>query len=551
MTRQEHDGLIIGPYERADAKEYGVGGIDWDLTFHLTPVELDRLLPWLDLAAQRLPCFAGAGIKQVVSGPITHTPDAGYLMGPAPGLRNYWYCAGASIGITQGPGAGKYLAQWMVHGQTEINVTGMDPRRFGPYAPGRYTHERSIDEFHEMYQVRMPNEYRDAGRPMKKTPLYDVLDAKGARWQEVWGWERAMYFSPDPEIYSFRRSSAHDEVGAEVRAVRERAGAADLTAFAKYEVTGADAGALLDRLSANRLPARDGGMRLVHMLTDLGGIEAEMTITRLGPDRFYLNSAITGQHHDYDWLAFHIREGEDAAVADVTDRTGILAVTGPRSREILAGLTDADLSNEGFPWLTGREIAAAGAPCLALRVSYVGELGWELHMPLERLAAVYEAVQEAGAAHGIVDFGSRAMNVMRIEKAYKAFGSELTTEITPVEARLGRFVDYGKDFKGRKAALARREQTEPLSMVLVYAELDEGDADCLGNEPTYDGDRLMGITTSGAWAHSVGRSILFAYVDPALEAPGSTFEVEVMNRRRTATVLAEAVWDPRSERLRA
>ena len=549
--RQEHDGLIIGPYERAEAKEYGVGGIDWDLTFHLTPVELDRLLPWLDFAAQRLPCFAGAGIKQVVSGPITHTPDAGYLMGPAPGLPNYWYCAGASIGITQGPGAGKYLAQWMVHGQTEINVANMDPRRFGPYAPGRYTHERSIDEFHEMYQVRMPNEYRDAGRPMKKTPLYDILDAKGVQWQEVWGWERAMYFSPDPEVYSFRRSSAHDEVGAEVRAVRGGVGIADLTAFAKFEVTGTDAAALLDRLSANRMPARDGGIRLVHMLTTLGGIESEMTITRLGPERFYLNSAITAQWHDFDWLTSHIRDGERVTVTDVTDRTGILAVTGPRSREVLAGLTGADLSSRSFPWLTGQEIEVADAPCIALRVSYVGELGWELHMPLEHLVEAYDAIHKAGAPYGIVDFGSRAMNVMRIEKAYKAHGSELTTEITPVEARLGRFIDYGKDFQGKDATVARRDQAEPLSMVLVYAELDDGDADCLGNEPTYDGERIMGITTSGTWAHSVGRSILFAYVAPEFEAPGSTFEVGVMNRRRTATVLAEAVWDPLSKRLRA
>ena len=548
--RQEHDGLIIGPYEREDAQEYGVGGINWGLTFHLTPVEMDRLIPWLELAAQRLPCFAGAGIKQVVSGPITHTPDAGFLMGPAPGLRNYWYCAGASIGITQGPGAGKYLAQWMVHGQTEINVANMDPRRFGPYAPGRYTHERSIDEFHEMYQVRMPNEYRDAGRPMKKTPLYDILDAKGARWQEVWGWERAMYFSPDPEIYSFRRSSAHDEVGAEVRAVRNRVGVADLTAFAKFEVTGADSAALLDRLSANRLPVRDGGIRLVHMLTTLGGIETEMTVTRLTPDRFYLNSAVVGQQHDLDWLTFHIREGEDVTVTDVTDRTGILAVTGPRARDVLAGLTSADLTNRAFPWLTGQEIEIAGAPCRALRVSYVGELGWELHMPLEHMMNAYQAIRSAGAPFGIVDFGSRAMNVMRIEKAYKAFGSELTTEITPVEARLDRFVHYGKDFQGKEATIARRDQNEPLSMVLVYAELDDGDADCLGNEPTYEGDRIMGITTSGTWAHSVGRSILFAYVDPRFEAPGSTFEIDVMDRRRTATVLAEPVWDPRSTRLR-
>ena len=360
-----------------------------------------------------------------------------------------------------------------------------------------------------------------------------------------------MYFSPDPEVYSFRRSSAHDEVGREVRAIRERAGVADLTAFAKFEVAGAEAAALLDRLSANRLPARDGGMRLVHMLTSLGGIETEMTITRLSADRFYLNSAVVGQQHDLDWLVSHIREGEDVTVADVTDRTGILAVTGPRAREVLAPLTDADLSNGSFRWLTGQEIEVAGVPCIALRVSYVGELGWELHLPLERLVEVYEALQESGAPHGIVDFGSRAMNVMRIEKAYKAFGSELTTEITPVEARLGRFVDYRKDFQGKEAALARRDQEAPLSMVLVYAELDEGDADCLGNEPTYDGDRIMGITTSGTWAHSVGRSILFAYVDPAFEAPGSTFGVGVMDRRRTATVLAEAVWDPQNSRPRA
>ena len=193
----------------------------------------------------------------------------------------------------------------------------------------------------------------------------------------------------------------------------------------------------------------------------------------------------------------------------------------------------------------------AGAPCIALRVSYVGELGWELHMPLSHLVEAYVAIHNAGAPHGIVDFGSRAMNAMRIEKAYKAFGSELTTEITPVEARLGRFVDYGKDFQGKEATVARRDQADPLSMVLVYAELDEGDADCLGNEPTYDGDRIMGITTSGTWAHSVGRSILFAYVDPEFEAPGSTFGIDVMNRRRTATVLREAVWDPKSRRLRA
>ena len=359
-----------------------------------------------------------------------------------------------------------------------------------------------------------------------------------------------MYFAPEPEEYSFRRSSAHDFVGREIRAVRDRVGVADLTAFSKFQVSGRDAAALLDRLSANRLPVRDGGMRLVHMLTALGGIEAEMTITRRDEQNFYLNSGITGQWHDYDWLTSHIRPGEEVRVKDVTDQRGILAVTGPRSREALAGLADADLSNPAFPWLTGREITVAGVECLALRVSYVGELGWELHLPLPQIKTVYEAVQEAGAPLGLVDFGSRAMNIMRLEKGYKAFGAELTTEITPVEARLDRFVDYGKDFQGKEATIARRDQDQPLEMALVYAELEADDADCLGNEPAYDGDRIMGITTSGAWAHSVDRSILFAYVDPRFEPPGSVFHVAVMGERRRAVTLAEPVWDPQNARVR-
>ncbi|MDH3499677.1 MAG: FAD-dependent oxidoreductase, partial [Acidimicrobiia bacterium] len=547
--RQEHDGLIIGPYEMEGSKPYGLDGIDWNLTFHLTPPELDRLMPWLGLAAQRIPAFEQAGIKKVVSGPITHTPDAGYLMGPAPGLENYWMCVGASIGVCQGPGTGKYLAQWMVHGQTEINVREMDPRRFGAYAPGRYTLERSLDEYHEMYQVRMPGEYRSAGRPMLRTPLYDTLDTKGAQWQEVNGWERVQYFSPDgqPEVYSFRRGSAFDPIGDEVRGVRERVGIADLTAFSKFDVSGGDAAALLNRLSANRLPA-DGGIRLVHMLTELGGIECEMTITRIGPERFYLNSAIVGQQHDFDWLTQHVRAGEDVVITDVTDEYGILAISGPAARDVLAPLTDAALDNSTFRWLTAQETTVAGIPCRMLRVSYVGELGWELHHPIDRMSQLYEAIQHAGQAHGLIDFGSRAMNVMRIEKAYKAWGSELTTEITPVEAAIERFVDYGKDFIGKAATVKR--QSEPTDLVCVYGSLDAVDADCRGNEPVYGDGTRMGITTSGAYGYSVDKSLFFAYVHPGFAAPGSTFQIRVMDDVRDAVVLDEPAWDPANVRLR-
>lgn len=549
--RREHDGLIVGPYETEGSKPYGLEGIDWDLTFHLTPPEVERLLPWLELSSQRIPAFADAGIKQVVSGPITHTPDAGYLMGPAPGFHNYWMCVGASIGITQGPGAGKYLAQWMVHGQTEINVAEMDPRRFGPYAPGDYTLARSIDEYHEMYQVRMPGEYRSAGRPLKQTGLYPTLVAKGAQWQEIYGWERAQYFSPDdsPEVHSFRRSSAFPLVGEEVRGIRERVGVADLTAFSKFEVTGAGARELLDGMSANRLPSKDGGIRLVHMLTEMGGIESEMTITQLAHDKFYLNSGITAQQHDLDWLTQQAADRDDITITDLTDGWGILAVAGPRSRELLSRLTDADLTNESFRWLTGREIEVAGVNCLALRVSYVGELGWELHHPLGQIVDLYSAIQKAGEDLGLIDFGSYAMNIMRIEKAYKAMGSELTTEITPVEADIQRFVDYEKDFKGRAATLERREARPDL--ICVYGEMDADDADCRGNEPVVVDGRTIGLTTSGAWGHTVAKSLFFAYVEPEFAVAGSTFDIQIMGQNRSARVLDQPAWDPSSQRLRA
>ena len=559
--RREIDSLLIGPYETRNSITYGLDGIDWNLHFHLTPPDLEQLAPWLEISAERFPIFAEAGIKQVVSGPITHTPDGGYLMGPAPGVRNYWMCAGASIGITQGPGAGKFLAQWMVHGQTEINVREMDPRRFGPWSDLDYTIAKSVDEYHEMYQVRMPGEYRSAGRPLKRTPIAERLDALGAQWQDVWGWERPRYYG-EPEDYSWRRSNAHDIVAAECTGVRERVGIADLTAFAKFEVTGTDAAALLGRLSANRLPTRDGGTRLVHMLTDLGGIECEMTVTRLADDRFYLNSAIAGTTHDHDWLVQHVLPGEDVSVADCTDGTAILAVTGPRAREVLAACTDADLSCDAFPWLTAREVHVAGVPVTAMRVSYVGELGWELHHPIDRMPDLYDALVAAGEPHGMVHFGSYAMNAMRIEKAYKAWGGELTTEITPIEAGLDRFVDLdtpGRDFIGRDATLARRDAAGPdltgLDMVLVYCEVDATDSDCRGNEPTYDpaddSSEAMGITTGGAWGHTVGKSLAFAYVDPAFLEPGSTFEIALFGGRHTATVLAEAAHDPSNERLRA
>ena len=549
--RQEQQGLIIGPYETDGAQPWALDGIDWSFDTELLPPDIDRLVPWLEFAAQRIPAFADAGIKRVVSGPITHTPDGGFLIGPAPGLRNFWMCCGAGIGITQGPGAGKYLAQWMVHGQTDINVREMEARRFGPWSLGDYSVAKAVDEYHQMYQVHYPGEFREAGRPVRTTPIYDKLAAAGAVFAETFGWERAKWFAAEgvDERYGFRRMNWFEPVAEECRAVRERVGVLDLSSFSKFDVSGRDAAAFLDRVIANRVPRRDGRVVLAHALTELGGIESEFTVTRFDERRFYLLSAAVAQIHDHDWLVQHREEGEEVAIADVTDDYGALAVTGPRSRELLAKLTDADLGNDAFPWLSAREIEVAGVPLRALRVSYVGELGWELHHPMDRMESLYDAVMAAGEEFGVANFGLYAMNSMRMEKGYKAWGLELTTELTPIEGGLDRFVDMDSPFIGREAVVER--ERKGVDTRLVYLSLDAVDADAHGNEPVYAGERVVGLTTSGAYGYAVEQSIAFAFVEPDLAGPGTELEVAILGRRCAARVLEQPLYDPANRRLRA
>ena len=549
--RQEQQGLIVGPYETDGAQAWALDGIDWSFDAELLPPDIDRLMPWLELAAKRIPAFEHAGIKRVVSGPITHTPDGGFLIGPAPGLENFWMCCGAGIGITQGPGAGKYLAQWMVHGQTEINVREMEARRFGQWSIGKYSLSKALDEYHRMYQVHYPGEFRDPGRPATTTPIYDKLAARGAVFAETFGWERAKWFAADgaAERYGFRRMNWFDAVGEECWAVRERVGVLDLSAFSKFDVTGPDAAAFLDRIVANRVPRRNDRIVLAHALTELGGIESEFTVTRLDESRFYLLSGAVARIHDLDWLVQHRREAEDVEITDVTDDYGVLVVTGPRSRELLAGLTDADLGNAAFPWLSAREIEVSGVPTRALRVSYVGELGWELHHPMTRMEALYDAIMVAGEEYGAVDFGLYAVNSLRMEKAYKAWGLELTTELTPIEGDLERFVDMESRFIGKDAVAERAR--EGVDTRLVYLSVDAVDADAHGNEPVYADGRVVGLTTSGAYGYTVGRSIAFAFVEPDLAAPGTELEIAILGRRCGARVLAEPLYDPGNERLKA
>ncbi len=551
--RQEQQGLVIGPYETSNATTWGLDGIDWGFDMELLPENLEPLSDSLFHAAARIPALGEAGIKRIVCGPITHTPDGGFLLGPAAGLRNYWLCCGASIGITQGPGAGKYLAQWMVHGQTEINVREMDPRRYGDFAnmPGQYLVDKSVDEYQQMYQVHYPGEYREAGRPVKTTPIYETLRERGAVFAETYGWERPKWFSLDgmKEEYGFRRTNVFEAVAAECKMATSGVALADMSAFAKYEVSGYDAERFLNRIGANHVPRRYGQIALTHALTELGGIESEFIVTRVAHARFFVTSAIVAQQHDYDWMIQHRAPGEDVNIKDVTDRTGVLSIVGPKSRAVLSKITDNDLSNDAFPWLTAREIRAAGIAVLALRVSYVGELGWELYHPMESMSELCAALEQAGEEYGIGWFGLYAMNSMRLEKGYKGWGSELTTEITPVEAGIERFVRYDKPFNGRFNVIERRNGEIATSLVLVSVDAD--DADCLGNEPALDGDRPMGIVCSGSYGHRTGLSLAYVYVEPQFADPGSSFDIPILGKRRKATVLGEPPFDPRNERMRA
>jgi dimethylglycine dehydrogenase len=551
--RQEVKAGLIGIYEASDTREAWTetGGPSWDASNELFQAEWDPIGPNLERVMERMPILNKVGIKKVINGAISHTPDSNPLVGPAAGVRNFWLATGTGIGIAQGPGCGKYLAQWMVHGSAEINMLGMDPRRFGAFADRAYASVKAHREYQDMYRLIPPGEERPEGRPAKATPLYATLKAKGCEFTEGYGWERPKWFSLDgrEEACSFRHNNVFEVVAAECRAVRDRVGVMELPSFATFEVTGSGAEGFLNRLCANRMPRRDGGIVLAHALTDGGRYATELTITRLAADRYFLLSGAVAHQRDLDLLRFSLRDDEAVEITDITEAWSTLIVAGPRSRDLLATITAADLGNTTFPWLTGREIEVAGIPVRAVRVNYVGELGWELHVPMDGVVALYEAVWAAGEPLGIADFGLYAMNSLRMEKAYPGWGVELTNEVTPVEAGMDRFVKLDHEFTGRDAVLAVHEQGAGTH--LVYLEVGTADSDVAGGEPVFAAGRAIGVTTSGGYGHATGKGLAFAYVDPGFETAGTALEIELIGERCPATVLAHAAYDPENLRLRA
>ena len=551
--REERGGLILGPYEVGAPACY-VDGPAEDCEYELFQEDLERLEPHIEAAINRVPAFGEVGVKQVFNGAICYTPDGSPIIGPAWGIDNFWLNEGHSFGITAAGGAGFQLAEWIVEGEPTIDMMGVDPRRFGDYATRAYLVKKNEEAYANVFTTHYPDEERAAGRPLRTAPCYDRLKALGAVFGQKFGWERANWFAPEGvepvDDWSFRRSCWFEHVGRECRNVGENVGLLDMTAFAKCRVSGPGAEEFLDRLVANRIPARSGPVRLVHALNTRGGVLSEFTVWREGADSFYLVSAGAFQRLDHDWIRRHAPRDGSVHFENLTNQFGVLVVAGPKSRELLARVTDADLSNAAFPWLSGRWIDVGLAPSLALRVNYVGELGWELHHPIEYQNHIFDALMEAGRDLGLAPFGIRAMDSMRLEKSYRMVGTELSVEYAALESALGRFVHLNKaDFIGRDAL--QRWMERGFSNRLVTLEVhDVTDADALGNNPLFVGGEVVGRATGGNYGFRVGKSLALAMVRPELAETGTTVEMDILGTMHRATVIPESPYDPENARLR-
>ena len=540
--RMEQKRGLIGIYEKENSNSVWHDECPWDYENWLFDADYDRVMPWLEESLNRMPIFANLGIQREVHGAISHPPDGNPLIGPAPGVKNYWCCCGTQIGIGWGPGLTRELARWMVHGAADISMRDYDPRRFGSYA----TKDWQIIKAHEDYKLRheipFPHFNRLAGRPVKPSPFYDRLKAKGAVFEEVYGHERPRWFAKNGieqrDHYGFGRTAVHDVVGAECKAVRTSVGIMDISAFAKVQVSGPDAATMLDRLVANRLPQKTGGIVLTHMLNQAGRIELETTIVKLSDDCYYLVCAAFFEQRLLDHLKQHSAD-LDIEVTCLSTDWAALAINGPKARVVLGACTEANLSNAAFRWLSAQQITVAGVTLWAMRMSYAGELGWELHIPKDGALAVYDALWQAGLAHGISDYGSFAMNSLRMEKAFKG-ASELTNEVTLAEADVLRFARTDKEYLGKDKTL-----NPSLRWVCAYLEIEpNGLEDGNGGEPVMINGTVVGSTASVAFGHAVGKILAFAYVKPFANVAGQEVELIIAGKSRRGRILGAPAYDP-------
>ena len=551
--REENNGFILGPYEKGAPACY-VDGPDPRAEYELFQEDIERLEPHIEAAMNRVPAFGEVGIKKVYNGAIAYTPDGNPIIGPAWDLDNFWLNEGHSFGITAAGGAGWQLAEWIVDGEPTVDMLGVEPRRFGDYATKKYLIEKNEEAYSHVFVIHYPDEERPAARPLRTAPCYERMKERGAVFGQKFGWERPNFFAtdgmPQEDDWSFRRSRWFEAIRREVANTTENVGLLDMTAFAKCRVSGPGAEAFLDYFVANTLPKNVGGVSLAHALNKNGGVHSEFTIRRESGDSFYLVSAGALQRLDHDYLKKHMPRDGSVQFTQLTAAHGVLVLAGPKARLLLERVTDADLSNEAFRWLTAQDIVVGMSPVNAMRVNFVGELGWELHHPIEYQNHIFDVLFAAGEDLGLKPFGIRAMDSMRLEKSYRMVGTELSIEYSAYESAMDRFVKPDKgEFLGREALLAW--QQAGMNNRLVTLEVhDVEDADALGNNALLKDGELIGRATGGGYGFRVGKSLALGMVKPELAEPGSRLEIEILGKTYAATVVPDSPFDPGNERLR-
>jgi dimethylglycine dehydrogenase len=579
--REENGGFVLGIYEKGAPCCYMDGPSDQS-EYELFQGELERLEPYIESAIARVPAFGELGIKKVYNGAIAYTPDGSPIIGPAWDRKNFWLNEGHSFGVTAAGGAGWQLAEWIVDGEPTIDMMGVDPRRFGPYASKGYLKEKNEEAYANVFTMHYPEEERAAARPLKRTPCYDRMKDLGAVFGSVYGWERPGWFAPKgyalaekdlnrPDVllnhnhaaptddgrivekWSFRRSNAFRFVGEECRNVMDNVALQDMSAFAKMEVSGPGAREWLDSILANRIPKKMGRIALCHLLTKLGGVRAEFTVYEWAPGRFYLVSAGAYERHDHDTLYKLLPRDGSVKLNAITTRFGVLVLAGPNARKVLQKLTSTDLSNEAFPWLSGQAISVGHTSCHALRVNFVGELGFEFHHPIEQQIALFDLLMEAGKEFGIKPYGIKAMSSLSIEKSYRLVPRELSIEYSAFESGLDRFVHPNKgQFLGRDALVAGREKGLNWNFVTMEVHgVTDADSDTRGSEPIYSKGKLVGRATNGGFGWRVNKSLALGMVKPEFATLGYELDIKILDKIFTASVIAESPYDADNLKLRA
>jgi dimethylglycine dehydrogenase len=546
--RQEGKGMLMGTYERAGVP-WSERETPWSFGHELLNNDIDRIAPSLEVGFRHYPAIEKAGIKKIINGPFTFAPDGNPVIGPVRGLRNYWVACGVMAGFSQGGGVGLSLARWMIEGDPGADIWGMDVARFGDWATMAYTNAKVRENYSRRFRIRFPNEELTAARPLKTTPIYDRLKSANAVFGDYWGMEHALWFAPagtEPaEEITFRRSNAHPHVAAEVNAARTRIGLTEISSYGKFEIEGHGAEAWLSRIMANRMPGI-GRIVLSPMLNDRGRLIGDFTIARLAADRFFLVGTMAAERFYQRWFERHLPDRGVAVRACANAWTG-LSIAGPGSRALLQKLVRDDLSS--FPFLSFRRMDIGMAPAMVGRISFTGDLGYEIWMAPEYQRYVYDLIADAGREAGVRHFGSRALNAMRLEKGFGSWAREYRPLYSPVEAALGRFVAWDKpDFIGRSAAHDERGSGGRLR--LCAFQVDAGDADAIGDEPIWHDGKPLGWVTSGGYGHFVGTSLALGYVPREVADAIDGFEIEIIGERRRAKRLAAPLFDPTGARMR-